>query len=280
MNHRLFVPERGGKGAPLFVALHGCRQDAEDFANGTRFDGLGERYGAIVLYPEQDERRNGHRCWNWFLPDNQRRDGPEPAGILNLVERVAREHHVDRSRIFVAGLSAGASTAAVLAEQAPDVFAGLAVTSGVALHAAHDADSAYGAMQGVLPNSKPPARRSHDKVFYGRSRAIIWTGLRDLRVAPANAWRLAGQFAQLYGLREAPDEEEVLADGRCARWHDRVRRTRIEVRELDDIGHAWSGGSLRGSYTAPVGPNFSETLFRFFLEDEAQRADRAMRRCS
>jgi poly(hydroxyalkanoate) depolymerase family esterase len=276
LNYRLFVPDGRAKGATLFVAIHGCRQGAEDFAHGTRFDTLGERHGAVVLYPEQDERANGQRCWNWFLPENQRRDGPEPAALLELVERVAREHEVDRSRMYLAGLSAGACLATILAEQAPDVFAGVAAMAGVALHTAHDVDTAYAAMRGERkPESNGDGRES---VAYRRSRAIIWIGARDIRVAPVNAWLLGVQFARLYGLAESPDREEIFGGGKRALWHDRSGKTRLEVRELDEIGHAWSGGSLRGSYTAPVGPNFSEALFRFFLEGEAE-TEQAMQQC-
>ena len=276
MNYRIFVPEGKGKGAPLFVAIHGCRQDAEDFAHGTRFDVLGARHGAIVVYPEQDERANGQRCWNWFLPQNQRRDGPEPAAVLGLVDRIVREHEVDRSRIFVAGLSAGACLASILAEQAPDVFAGVAGMAGVALHSAHDVNTAYAAMRAELApvaSATPFTARS-----YNNCRAIFWTGTRDRRVAPQNAWELGRQFAQLYGLSASPDQESASADGKYARWHDRSGRTRVEVRDLEGIGHVWSGGSLRGSYTAPAGPNFSEALFRFFLDEEAG-TEPAMQQC-
>ena len=266
MNYRLFVPRERVNGAPLFVALHGCRQDAEDFAQGTRFDVLGERHGAIVLYPEQDERVNGQRCWNWFLPENQRRDGPEPAAILALAERVAQEHNVDRARAYVVGLSAGACMASILAEQAPDVFAGVAAMAGVALHAAHDVPSAYAAMRGQRQFDAPVTLGRSN--LYRRSRAIVWTGANDRRVAPANAWELGTQFARLFGLNASPDEEETALDGKRSRWHDRSGHARVEVRELNGIGHAWSGGSLRGSYTAPSGPNFSEALFRFFLGEE------------
>jgi poly(hydroxyalkanoate) depolymerase family esterase len=276
LNYRLFVPEGRGKGAPLFVAIHGCRQGADDFAHGTRFDALGQRHGAIVLYPEQDERANGQRCWNWFLPENQRRDGPEPAAMLELVERVAREHEVDRSRVYLAGLSAGACMATILAEQAPDVFAGVAAMAGVALHAAHDVETAYAAMRGE--RTPEFSEGGPGPVAYRRSRAIIWVGARDIRVAPVNAWLLGRQFASLYGLAESPDREEIFGGGKRALWHDRSGKTRLEVRELDAIGHAWSGGSLRGSYTAPVGPNFSEALFRFFLEGEAE-TEQAMQQC-
>lgn len=274
MNYRLFLPTERVKGAPLFVAIHGCRQDVEDFANGTRFDVLGERHGAIVLYPEQDERRNGHRCWNWFLPENQRRDGPEPAAILALVDRIAHEHDVDRARVYVAGLSAGACMSSILAEQAPDVFAGVAAMAGVALHSAHDVNSAHAAMRGQRELDAPVAFSRNG--VYRRSRAIVWTGSNDRRVVPANAWQLGTQLARLYGLSAAPDEEESVGDGKRARWHDRSGRTRVEVRELAGIGHAWSGGSLRGSYTAPAGPNFSDALFRFFLEEQEVGTKRAV----
>ena len=276
MNYRLYVPERHGARRPLFVALHGCRQDADDFAKGTRFDVLAERYGAVVLYPEQDERVNGHRCWNWFLPKNQLRDGDEPAEVLRLVERTIHEHGIDRSRVYIAGLSAGASLAAILAEQAPDVFCGVASMAGVALHSARDVSSAYAAMRGEWDEDAAESGSAPGPSSYRRSRAIIWTGLRDRRVAPENAARLATQFAQLYGLGAEPDEEESLGDGRRLRWHDASHRPRVELRELEGIGHAWSGGSLRGSYTAPVGPSFSEAVFRFFLQEEETEA---MRRC-
>ncbi len=275
LSFRLFVPEGRPKQLPLFVAIHGCRQDAEDFAHGTRFDILGERHGAVVLYPEQDERANGQRCWNWFLPENQLRNGPEPAALLNLVERVAREQDVDRSRIYLAGFSAGACLATILAEQAPDVFAGVAAMAGVALHTANDVDTAYAAMRGERKPDLPSTTLG--AVAYRRSRAIIWIGARDIRVAPVNAWLLGRQFSLLYGLSAEPDVEEIFGGGKRALWHDRSGMTRVEVRELDDIGHVWSGGSLRGSYTAPVGPNFSEALFRFFL-GEAE-TEQAMRQC-
>jgi len=230
-----------------------------------------------VLYPEQDERHNGHRCWNWFLPENQQRNGPEPSAILDLVEWVAREYDIDRARVYLAGLSAGACLASILAEQAPDVFAGVAAMAGVALRAAYDVDSAYAAMRGERKPDLPSTVLG--SVAYRRSRAIIWTGDRDVRVAPVNAWLLGRQFSQLYGLSPEPDVEEIFGGGKRALWHDRAGMTRVEVRELDAIGHVWSGGSLRGSYTAPVGPNFSEALFRFFLEEGEAETEQAMRQC-
>ena len=146
MAHRLFLPSDLGRRGPtqLLVALNGCRQNGAEFAAGTRFDEVAERYGAVVVYPEQSWRANGLRCWNWFNPKHQARGDGEPAGILRLVDDIVRRFPVDRNRIYVAGLSAGGAMAAILAEQAPDVFSGVGIMAGVPLRAVSGNRSAPG----------------------------------------------------------------------------------------------------------------------------------------
>ncbi|MBV8602623.1 MAG: prolyl oligopeptidase family serine peptidase, partial [Candidatus Eremiobacteraeota bacterium] len=191
----------------------------------------------------------------------------EPSAILEIVEEVSRAHDVDRRRVFVAGLSAGASMAAILAEQAPDVFSAAALMAGVALHAASDEPSAYAAMRGQsAPDRALLGRGTFDGKAYAGSRAIVWTGALDRRVNPVNARILADQFRTLYGLPPEPAVQELSLDGSQSIWRDAAGRERVVLREVPALGHAWSGGSLRGSYTAPAGPKFSEAAFRFFLE--------------
>ena len=64
LSYRLYVPRPIDLAGPpaLLVALHGCTQTAADFAAGTRFDALADRYGLIVLYPEQSPLANPRRC--------------------------------------------------------------------------------------------------------------------------------------------------------------------------------------------------------------------------
>jgi pimeloyl-ACP methyl ester carboxylesterase len=49
---------------------------------------------------------------------------------VDIIEQVGRQYSIDRKRVYVAGLSAGASMSAVLAACYPDVFAAAAIHDG------------------------------------------------------------------------------------------------------------------------------------------------------
>ena len=77
-DYRLYVPSGyEEQRVSLIVMLHGCGQDAEDFAAGTRMNALAERKKFLVLYPEQEAGANPLRCWNWFDPAHQERGADE-----------------------------------------------------------------------------------------------------------------------------------------------------------------------------------------------------------
>lgn len=279
MNHRVYVPnplhdERGL--APLLVALHGAGQTPDDFAAGTNFDEVAQQAGAYVLYPEQTRDRNSMRAWNWFLPEHQRRGAGEPAAILALVDEMCARYPIDRNRVFVAGLSAGGAMAAILAEVAPDIFTGAGIVAGVALHSSHDMKSAFAAMHGeatVDDIANVLAHGARDPRDYQRSRISIWTGGDDKIVDPDNARVLARQFHRLLGLA-GPPAIETRADARITRWRNSSGNVRIELWQVPRMGHAWSGGTLRGSHTFPAGPNASSEMFDFFLPTRERQGQR------
>ena len=52
----------------LVVMLHGCGQDADDFARGTRMNAAADTNGFVVMYPEQTTAAHPLKCWNWYVP--------------------------------------------------------------------------------------------------------------------------------------------------------------------------------------------------------------------
>ena len=145
---KLFEPAGfEGRALPLVVMLHGCTQNPDDFAAGTRMNALAQEQGLYVLYPAQAPRSNAHKCWNWFLAGDQRRGQGEPALLAGMTRHVMATHRIDADRVWVAGLSAGGAMAAILAREYPDLFAAAGVHSGLPPGAAHDVMSAFSAMK-------------------------------------------------------------------------------------------------------------------------------------
>lgn len=254
-DYKLYVPRtRLGKRPPLLVMLHGCNQDPDDFGAGTRMNALAERHGMIVVYPGQPTSANISACWNWFNPAHQVRGSGEPAIIAGLSQSLITEYNCDPSRVFVAGLSAGGAMAVVMGACYPDIFSGVGVHSGLAYQAANDVISAFEAMRGL----------AHGSIVPTNIRTIVFHGDADMTVHSSNG-------AQVSGLHITDQAKE--------RIHQSKHQSHTRVVERDDAGrpfrehwilhgggHAWSGGSPAGSYTAR-GPDASHEMLRFFLAD-------------
>jgi poly(hydroxyalkanoate) depolymerase family esterase len=266
---------------PLVCMLHGCTQDAEAVAAATRMNAAADRHGFAVVYPRQAPGANPQRCWNWFLPEHQRRGGGEPARIAASVRALlgaeARQA-IDARRVFVAGLSAGGAMAAILAYTHPDLFAAVAVHSGLPFGAAGTVQAAFALMANGSEDPAMLGPAAH-AAMGERARPVpsmVVHGDADPTVAPVNGEqvlrqsmavnRLAGGAALDPG---APTEIERgrAPDGHAftrSRWADDRGRLVHERLIVHGLGHAWSGGLPGGSHTDPRGPDASEAILRFF----------------
>lgn len=280
-SYRLYVPSGyRGRAVPLVVMLHGCTQDPDDFAAGTRMHALTDRTPCLIAYPAQPPAANGRRCWNWFEPAHQDRDRGEPALIAGLTRQIMAAYTVDPARVYAAGMSAGGAMAAVLGATYPDLFAAIGVHSGLAYRAGRNLLSAWLAMKaiGACPHRQAP-------IAFGAAGAaarvvplIAFHGDADETVAVANGHRLLTQWARSNDLADDGMEHGTVADrpawvaeGRVPGGHAYTRsvyrageQTIMEKWIVHGLGHAWSGGSLDGSYTDPEGPAASEQMLRFF----------------
>ena len=268
---RLYVPTAASAAPrPLLVFLHGCTQDADDVARGTRLDELAERDGVVVLYPEQPVGANALRCWNWFDPAHQQGDRGEPAMLAALVDRVAREQRVDPARVHVGGLSAGGAMALLLASSHPGRFASVTSASGVPVGAVTSAAQAWQVMRSGASTTQAPPEAVRTRMG-SSARAVpllVLHGGADTTVVPANGRRTAEQWAAAVDATEHAVHPGPATLGARAMRRESWRvpgapSPVVEYVEIAQLGHAWSGGSSKGTYTDEAGPSASELLLRF-----------------
>ncbi len=260
--YRIYLPA-AARTAPtgLIMMLHGCTQTPEDFAAGTGMNVLAEVHGFIVVYPHQSRGENAQSCWNWFRRGDQQRERGEPAILAGLARKIAADHAVPDDRIFVAGLSAGAAMAVILGETYPDVFSGVGAHSGLPAGCAKDVPSAFAAMAG---NGIHAAKRDDA----AHTRTIILHGTADSTVHPLNGEQIARAVRDFGPLQTIETEEHGQANGRA--YHRKITAQNtgpalIEQWTITGLGHAWSGGATRGSYTDAQGPDASAVMVRFFF---------------
>lgn len=262
--YRLYVPAgRRAEPMPLVVMLHGCTQDAEDFAAGTQMNALADKLGFVVLYPIQAIEDNPSKCWNWFRPGDQQAGKGEPSIIAGMAREVIATHGIDPRRVYIAGLSAGGAMAAVLIQRYPELFAAAGVHSGLPAGSAHDLPSALGAMKGgkgigrSRPGAVPPASATRPM--------IVFHGDADHTVHPSNGSRLVAPFEVDHARQQT--ERRNVAGGHDYTRHRITTPAGVDAEYwvIHGAGHAWAGGSRQGSYTDPKGPDASAEMLRFFL---------------
>jgi len=262
LNYRLYVPaDHATRELALVLMLHGCTQNPDDFALGTRMNGLADEFGLVVAYPHQPRSANASGCWNWFDPRHQRRGAGEPAKLAGLAQTLAMEFGIGRDRTFAAGLSAGGAMAEVLAATYPDVFEAVGIHSGLPYQAARDVPSAFAAMKG---GTAEPAPRVVGK---SECRKIVFHGGADATVNPINATRIVERARG--GALKRIDLEPEIEGRRVDRTvlEDSAGQPIVELWFVEGGGHAWFGGDSRGTYTENVGPDASRIMVRFFLKN-------------
>ena len=185
---------------PLVVMLHGCRQTALSFAQGSRMNQWADAAGFMVLYPQQSMARQVQRCWRWFQPDALH-GGGEADLIAALVRSEVGRHGLDPTRVYIAGLSAGAGMAALVALRHPQLVAALAMHSGPVTGDAHAAAGLQTMRRGALKPLRPLLESvANPAALRLGMPAIILQGQLDPAVAPRNARQLFDQFRLLNGL--------------------------------------------------------------------------------
>jgi poly(hydroxyalkanoate) depolymerase family esterase len=272
---RCYVPEGLEAGAPLVVVLHGCTQNAAVYDHGSGWSTLADRHGFALLYPEQQRANNPMLCFNWFERGDTARGRGEPLSIASMVDAMVAQHGVDRSQVFVTGLSAGGAMSSVMLATYPDLFAGGAIIAGVAYGGA---DSVTDAFEWMAGRGRGDAA-SLERLVRGASkhkgpwpRVQVWHGGADSTVVPANAEAIAVQWAALHGVGPEPDRTDKVVGFPRRVWLGAGGEPVVEHYAIPGMGHgvplaasaAEEALGAAGAHMLDVGLSSTQVIADFF----------------
>jgi poly(3-hydroxybutyrate) depolymerase len=192
-----------------------------------------------------------------------------------MVDRMAADHGVDRSRIFVTGLSAGGAMTSVMLATYPDVFAGGAIIAGLPYGCASNVKEAF---ESMFQGRARSAREWGDLVRAASPhpgswpRVSVWHGSADVTVVPMNAQEVVKQWTNVHGLSlRASSEDRV--DGYPRRiWRRRDGEILVEEYTITGMAHgtplALSGAEVphgaAGPFLLDVGIASSYHIAKFW----------------
>ena len=284
-SYKLWVPSgyQAGTPTPLVMLLHGCTQSPDDFAAGTGMNTVADANTFLVVYPEQPSSVDSLKCWQWWDTSHQRRGSGEPAILAAIANKIKTTHNVQSSQVYVAGLSAGGAMTAIMGATYPDIFKAIGVASGLEYKATTSRTNAYTAMSQGGPNPNTQGYAAYQAMGSAKARVptIVFHGTSDYTVYPVNGDQVLTQWAQTNDyVDDGSDNNSVnngadvttngmVPGGRAYtryQYNDAAGVVLLEKWMIQNMGHAWSGGSTAGSYTDPQGPNASAEMWRFFTQ--------------
>lgn len=237
---KYFLPDNVAPKAPLVVVLHGCTQTADQYDHGSGWSTAARDYGFALLYPEQQRSNNPNLCFNWFLPQDARRDRGEALSIRKMIAAMIETHKLDPARVYITGLSAGGAMANVLLATYPELFAGGAIIAGLPYGTATDVPKALERMRG---QGLPDDRKLGDLVrgatdYEGPWPTVsIWHGSADATVYPSNADATLAQWRSVHGLAREPNREDIVDNQLREIWCDGQGHDVIVKMTIAGMGH-------------------------------------------
>ena len=240
-----YVPAGLPTGRPLVVVLHGCTQTAAAMESAG-WNALADQYQFAVLYPQQASANNPVSCFNWAGeygdPANMVRGQGENQSIMSMIDTEIATHHVDTAHVYVAGFSAGAAFASVLAATWPDRISAIAVMSGIAYRCATSVSEAYSCQSpGVSKTAQAwgDLSRMGDSSYTGtRPRVQLWQGANDTTVAPMNQGELVKQWTNAWGIDATADETEAIGSGATRTAYKSGTTIVVETYSVPGMSHA------------------------------------------
>ena len=235
-----YIPNGIGKNPPLVVVLHGATQTAAEYAHGSGWLTLADRYGFALLFPQQRRANNPFACFHWYRRRDSERGQGEARSIWQMVERMVADHNIDRRSLFITGLSAGGAMTNVMLATYPEVFTAGAVIAGLPYAAACNLPEA---LRSMSPGTKRASGDWGDRVRAASTntgpwpRVSIWHGDADTIVHSDNAGETMKQWGNVHGLPQQPTFSEHMKGCQRQVWCNERGESQIERYGIPHMQH-------------------------------------------
>lgn len=193
---------------PLVIVLHGCTQNGKAIAKISEWNRLADEYNFIVLYPTQKRSNNISNCFNWFQLDDINEGTGELQSIINMIDDTAKNYNINHSKVFVYGVSAGATMGVALLAVYPEYFNAGAIFAGAPYKIAITKRTA---LQAIM-NSETKSPKEWASLIPKANttqpfpKLIVYHGMKDKVVTIQNSKELIKQWTYLHHIDTIPDK--------------------------------------------------------------------------
>lgn len=226
--YRFHMGKDAKKPAPLVIALHGAGSNGLQTEVLTGLSALADQKGFAAAYPD-----GTNRLWRYdgFSPDID--------FIRDLIDELVKSGEVDRTRVYVTGISNGAYLSNRLACEIGDRIAAIAPVSGT--------------MPKLMAERMKPERPIPVMYFHGTDDKVVGYDGTDMftkRAASLGAEEWVAWWAKKNGGAEKPEVEKMpdrADDGTTVeRWSykETEKGAPVIFYKITGGGHTWPGSKV------------------------------------
>lgn len=231
---------------PIVFVLHGCSQSAAGIAKQTQWNVLADKYGFYVVYPQQNLYNNPSLCFNWFYAEDNQKSKGETFSIMEMLNHMVENYPIDKKRVFVYGVSAGAAMSVVLMANFPDIIDGGAVLAGgpfmPELTDLQRMDLMFNPKDNTSEKLGEPIKKINAGFVGNFPKVVIIQGKNDLTVNPKNAELLIKQWSFLHSIDNSLTDTLVgfnqSRDVTKFSFKNSERETKIIFYDVNRMGHS------------------------------------------
>jgi poly(hydroxyalkanoate) depolymerase family esterase len=269
---------------PLIVMVHGCQTTAYQQMEANLYNPLADRKHFVVAYPDTNALEAAQpgplkNCWQYWEPADWQRGQNDGAAVAGITRAVMSTWKINRQRVYLMGMSAGAFLTAYMAATYSDLYAAVGENAGADFEdpectfqsaaalpvtkTAQDAYTAMGPRARVVPKiviggdadqAIPPAcaDQALEQSLRTNNLVIDHSQTKPISLSPASVRHAQKPGGYSYTVSSYVDQYRCLIGQRYL---------------VHGMNHFWSGGSSDPkwhNWTDPEGPSAAVASWSFF----------------